>query len=497
MGWQKKDLKKPEFQKVSDYVWDIPTSFKKGMQVPARIFASKPLLDKMDLMVYDQVTNVATLPGIVNHAMCMPDGHSGYGFPIGGVAAMDINNGGVISPGGIGFDINCGMRLMTTNLPMKDVGPKMKELVDLLFKYVPAGVGSAAFEESKGAFRLSREQFKEILETGSKWCVEQGYGWEEDLQRIEMNGSAKEADVSKVSDKAIKRGASQVGTLGSGNHYLEIQEVKEENIFDKELAKQFGLFPGQTVVMWHTGSRGCGHQIASDYLQKFLSVMHSKYGIKILDRELACAPFNSPEGQDYYKAMQCGANMGFANRQMIMHRIREAFSKVFNQDAESLDMHLIFDISHNRGSLEKHKVDGETKELIVHRKGATAAYGPGREEIPELYRNTGVPVIIGGSMDTGSYLLVGTEGAKQTFYSTCHGSGRTMSRTKARKMFRGEKIQKDMSARGIIVKPVSFSVMAEETGPAYKDVHEVINTVHNAGISKKVVSLVPRGNVKG
>ena len=389
------------------------------------------------------------------------------------------------------------MRLIKTNLTIDEVRPKLKELVDTLFKYVPAGVGASAFDDAHGAFKLTRQQFKELLLTGSKWCIEQGYGWEEDLDRIELGGFSKEADVSKVSDKAISRGLNQVGTLGSGNHYLEIQEIKEENIIDKSLAKKFGLFDGQVVVMNHCGSRGFGHQVATDYLQKFLTVMESKYKIKILDKELGCAPFYSHEGQDYYKAMNCAVNMSFANRQMILHRTREAFSKVFNKSAEDLDMHMIFDISHNRGSLEEHKVDGKKMKLIVHRKGATAAYGPGREEIPKLYRDTGIPIIIGGSMETGSYLLVGTDKAEETFFSTCHGSGRTMSRTKAKHMIQGEALHKQMLDKGIYVKSVSYSGLAEEAGFAYKDIHQVIKSVDLAGISKPVVSFIPIGNVKG
>jgi tRNA-splicing ligase RtcB len=491
MGFQRKELKKPPFQKVSDYVWDIPISFKTGMRVPARIFASRPLLDKMDLMVYDQVSNVATLPGIINHAFCMPDGHSGYGFPIGGVAAMDVENG-VISPGGIGFDINCGMRLVTTNLTFSDVKPKLKELVDLLFERVPAGVGSSGF------VRPSPREFRELVEMGARWCVEKGYGWEEDLHFTEEEGCIEGADSSKISDKAVSRGLKQIGTLGSGNHYLEIQVVKEENIHDMDTAKKMGIFPGQIVVMFHCGSRGFGHQVATDYLKLFLDVMERKYGIKILDRELACAPFHSNEGQDYFAAMKCGINMSFANRQTILHRIRESFSRVFGQAPEDLGLHQVYDVAHNTAKLEEHEVDGRKMKVLVHRKGATRAFGPGRKEIPAEYRETGQPVIIGGSMETGSYLLAGTDGAeKQTFASTAHGSGRTMSRTKARKIWYGQKLQKEMLKKGIYVKTVSFPGLAEEAGGAYKPIDEVIDSAHNAGISRKIVKFLPIGNVKG
>jgi tRNA-splicing ligase RtcB len=462
------------------------------MRVPVRVIATKKLLDEMDLQVYDQATNVATLPGIQKFAFVMPDGHSGYGFPIGGVAAFDVNEGGVISPGGIGFDINCGMRTVLTNLTYEDVKPHLKTLVDKLFERVPAGVGSTGF------VKISKDEFKrKVVNEGAHWAVEAGYGWPEDLERTELNGRADWADGTKISSKAVERGYNQIGTLGSGNHYLEIQWVKPENIKDERLAKKWGIFPNQIVVTFHCGSRGFGHQIATDYLQVFLSVMERKYGIKILDRELACAPFNSPEGQDYYKAMGCGVNMSFANRQVILHRIREVFSNVFKQDPEKLGMHMLFDIAHNRATFEKHEVDGEVKEVIVHRKGATGSYYPGRPEIPKIYREDGSPVIIGGSMETGSYILVGAEKAKETFCSTTHGSGRTMSRTKARKIWRGEILLKELEKRGIYVRSVSYAGAAEEAGGAYKNIDEVIEATHMSGISLKVVKLVPLGNIKG
>lgn len=416
-------------------------------------------------------------------------GKWGYGFPIGGVAAFDLEKG-VISPGGIGFDINCGMRLILTNLTLKDVRPKIKELVDNLFQRVPAGVGSTGF------VKLNKSQFREIIETGAKWCVENNYGWEEDLERTEEDGLMKGADASKVSDRAFKRGIEQIGTLGSGNHYLEIQHAAQ--IFDEETAKAFGIVEkDQIVIMFHCGSRGFGHQIGTDYLSTFLNVM-PKYGIKVLDPELASAPFQSKEGQDYYAAMKCGINMSFANRQVILHRIREVFSKVFGRSAEDLGLHQVYDVAHNTAKIEKHKVDEKTRDVLVHRKGATRAFGPNREEVTKLYRDVGQPIIIGGSMETGSYLLVGTDKAMdETFGSTCHGSGRTMSRTKAKHMFRGDQLLRDMEKRGIYVKSVSLGGVAEEAGPAYKDIDEVIESVHLAGISRKVVALKPIGNVKG
>lgn len=478
-------------EKISDTIWDIPSSFKDGMRVPARIFATEKIMQEMDQGVFEQVTNVATLPGIINHVYCMPDAHQGYGFPIGGVAAMDARIG-VISPGGIGFDINCGMRLVLTNLTFDDVKPHLKELVDLLFQRVPAGVGS------RGFLKISKEQFREVIAKGARWCVNEGYGWREDLERTEENGCIEGADPSKVSERAIDRGYSQIGTLGSGNHYLEIQVAKPEHIFDQELAHAFGItIPNQVVIMFHCGSRGFGHQVATDYLQIFLRVMEKKYGIKILDRELACAPFNSPEGQDYFAAMKGGINMSYANRQVILHRIREVFERVFNQSAEKLGMNMVYDVAHNTAKLERYDINGRTRELIVHRKGATRALGPGMDGLPEIYKSTGQPVIIGGSMETGSYLLAGVKSGIQSFFSTAHGSGRTMSRTKARKMFEGRRLLNEMEKRGIYVRTASLSGLAEEAGPAYKDIDDVIEATCKAGLSKKVVRFTPIGNIKG
>jgi len=480
-----------KIKRISDVVWEIPLGVRPDMRVPVRIYATEKLLREMDEMVYTQALNVSTLPGILKYSYVMPDGHSGYGFPIGGVAAMDAETG-VISPGGIGFDINCGMRLVLTNLTYNDVKPKLKELVDMLFQRVPAGVGSTGF------LKLTTSQFKEVIENGAKWCVENGYGWEEDLEKTEEGGCIEGADSSKISPKAIQRGIDQVGTLGSGNHYLEIQWVKPENIVDHEAAKKLGIFENQIVIMFHCGSRGFGHQVATDYLQIFLNVMERKYGIKILDRELACAPFNSKEGQDYFAAMKCGINMSFANRQVILHRIREVFSKIFQQEPEKLGLRMVYDVAHNTAKLEEYVIDGQRKKVLVHRKGATRAFGPFSPGIPKIYEELGQPVIIGGSMETGSYLLLGTKKAmEETFGTTCHGSGRTMSRTKARQLVRGEQLLKDLEKRGIYVRSVSYAGAAEEAGIAYKNIDEVIEAVALAGISKKVVRLVPIGNIKG
>ncbi len=476
-----------EVNRVTDEIWEIPPSAKDGMLVPARIYATEQILASMDSGVFEQVTNVACLPGIRRHALCMPDGHWGYGFPIGGVAAMDVENG-VVSPGGIGFDINCGMRLIRTSLLRQDVQPRLEQLMTELFRKVPAGVGS------RGFVRLSRHEFEDVMLKGARWCVERGYGWHDDLQRIEERGCIAGADPSKVSDHAVQRGISQLGTLGSGNHYLEVQVASNDRIFDRETAAALGITgEDQIVVMVHCGSRGFGHQVASDYLQVFEKAMR-RYGITVKDQQLACAPFRSPEGQDYFAAMNCAANSAFANRQVITHQIREAFSAVFGQSAEELGMEIVYDVAHNIAKVERYK-EGE---LVVHRKGATRAFGPGQGELAEQFRKIGQPVICGGSMETGSYLLVGTHQAmEETFGSTMHGSGRTMSRAQAKRSVRGEQLKKQMEQRGIIVKAVSMAGLAEEAGFAYKNISDVVEAVDRAGITKKVAELRPIGNIKG
>lgn len=480
-----------KINKISDWVWEIPKTEKEGMLVPARIFASDTLLESMDKGVFEQITNVACLPGIQKYALCMPDGHWGYGFPIGGVAAFDTEEG-IISPGGIGFDINCGMRLITTDLKADEVKPRLQSLINELYRAVPAGVGA------KGDIKVSVSQLKDIMMRGAEWCIENGYGWPRDRERIEEGGHIPGADSSKVSEKAISRGINQLGTLGSGNHYLEIQLVTIENIFDEKIAKVMGIREkDQIVIMVHCGSRGFGHQVATDYLRVFDKAM-KKYGITVRDRELACAPFKSPEGSDYYKAMLCAANSAFANRQIITHRIRESFSKVFDADARKLGIEIVYDVAHNIARVERYKIDGREKEVLVHRKGSTRSFGPGRRELPEIYRDVGQPVIVGGSMQTGSYLLVGTQKAmEETFGSTMHGAGRTMSRSAAKKQVRGDQLMKTMAKDGILVKAVSMSGLAEEAGIAYKDISEVVETMDVLGISKKVVKLKPIGNIKG
>jgi len=476
---------------VAPNTWEIPPEAKPGMNVPARVLASPPLFESMDEGVFNQVTNVATLPGIVRYALCMPDGHWGYGFPIGGVAAFDPDNG-VISPGGIGFDINCGMRLLRTNLTIEEVRPRLPKLMDTLYSLIPCGVGC------KGVLRLSGAEYRRMTSLGARWVVEAGYGRPEDLTNTEEGGCLGDCDPDQCSEKAVTRGLSQLGTLGSGNHYLEIQVVEPDNIHDRDLASHFGInIPNQVCVMVHCGSRGFGHQVATDYLRVFNSVMHRE-GIHTPDRELGCAPFASVEGKNYFRAMNCAANSAFANRQLITHRIREAFSKVFGRNDLELGLEVIYDVAHNIAKVEEYEVDGRRRRLLVHRKGATRAFGPGSSQIPDSYRSVGQPVIVGGSMETGSYLLVGTKHAMDdTFGSTLHGSGRTMSRTQAKRMVRGEKLRQDLLNRGIAIRTASLSGLAEEAGFAYKDISEVVATVHDLDISRRVVRFLPIGNLKG
>jgi len=477
--------------KIAPGVFEIPLTEKEGMRVPARILASDALMATMDDGVFRQITNVACLPGIVEHALCMPDGHWGYGFPIGGVAAFDLEEG-VISPGGIGFDINCGMRLLRTNLTEEEVRPRLEQLMTRLFERVPSGVGA------KGFLRLGEAEFVEAATGGAPWCVRNGYGRPEDLALLEERGCIAGSDANALSPKAITRGRGQLGTLGSGNHYLEVQVVRPQNVYNPDAAKSFGLDrENQIVVMLHCGSRGFGHQVGTDYLQIFQGAM-KRYGIVTHDRELACAPFPSPEGQRYFGAMVAAANSAFANRQVITHRIREAFADVFGRDDRELGLEVVYDVAHNIAKIEEYEVGGVRRRLLIHRKGATRSFGKSREDIPEAYRDLGQPVIVGGSMETGSFLLVGADHPQvQTFGSTLHGSGRTMSRMAAKKRIRGDKLQRDMAHRGIVVKSASLRGLAEEAGFAYKDIGSVVDVVHDLNISRKVAKLEPIGNVKG
>ena len=481
--------------KIDDFRYEIPSSYKGEnnnlkMQTSAVIYADEPMISSIRMdNAAEQTANMTTLPGIVGKALAMPDIHWGYGFPIGGVAAFDAEEG-VISPGGVGYDINCGVRLVRTNLTIDDLDErKIHDIIDEMFKNVPSGLGS------KAKVRLSRVQLEDVLRLGAKWAVENGYGWEEDVVYLEENGCLKDADISKVSEKAKQRGAPQLGSLGAGNHFLEIQKVAK--IYDSEAAKAFGVKNvGQIMVMIHTGSRGFGHQVCTDHL-RVLEQAVKKYDIRLPDRQLACAPVTSPEGENYLRAMACAANFAWCNRQMIVHWVRESFEKILHDSAENLGMGIVYDICHNIAKLEEHEIDGKKRKLYVHRKGATRSFGPGKPDIPLKYRDVGQPVLIPGDMGTESYLLKGTKEAEETFGSTCHGAGRIMSRHQALKKWRGEQVVKDLKDKGIYIHPASLKVVAEEAPDAYKDIKNVVNIAHEAGLSKKVVKCTPLGVVKG
>jgi len=474
--------------KIDDNTWEVPKEYKLGMRVPGRIFVSETLMHGLEKQTLDQVANVATLPGIQKYSMAMPDAHLGYGFPIGGVAAFDKEEG-VISPGGVGFDINCGVRLIRTNLQEEDVRPHIKELMSRLFRNIPSGVGS------KSRIRASDSELDDAFINGSRWAVEAGYGVEADIEHCEGSGFIESADPAQVSDKARKRGKPQFGTLGSGNHFLEVQYV--DKIYDPDVASTFGLEEGQVTIMIHCGSRGAGHQICTDHL-RVLSQAVKKYGIDLPDKQLACAPAQSNEAQNYFKAMACGANYAWANRQVITHWTREVFERFFGKDMDELGMDLVYDVAHNIAKLEEHMINGKKKEVYVHRKGATRAFPPGHHDVPAAYRAVGQPVLIPGSMGTASYILHGTEAAMDiSFGSACHGAGRVMSRSHAKHEFYGEDVRKSLEARGIIVKATHPSVIAEEAPGVYKSSSEVVNVVHNAGIAKKVARVLPIGVAKG
>src|SRR3990172_8347732 len=469
--------------KISDYVWEIPQEGE--MRVPGRIFASAELVEDFDDNVVKQIKNVAALPGIQQASMAMPDAHWGYGFPIGGVAAFDPEEDGVISMGGIGFDISCGVRTMRTGMRREEIAPYLGKLVDRLFAIVPAGMGS------EGKIRLNPRQIDEVLTGGAQWAVSQGYGYKEDLRYIEEGGVMGGADPAQVSDTAKKRQFREVGTLGSGNHYLEIQYVAE--VYDEKIAEELGLFRDDVVISVHCGSRALGHQIGTDYL-KTLAEASRRYNIPVHERELVCAPLNSPEGRRYFSAVCAGINCALANRQVIAHLVREAFSDVIPRARISM----LYDVSHNTCKVEEHPVGNKVKRLFIHRKGSTRAFGPGRKEIPEEYRAIGQPVLIGGTMGTCSYILVGTEsGMKQAFGSACHGAGRAMSRTQAKKRWRGDVLLKELADKGIIIRAHSYSGAAEEAPGAYKDVTAVVDATHNAGLAKKVVMVKPMACIKG
>lgn len=484
MGWQDKLIK------IDNNRYKIPRSYKAGMRTDGLIYASQKLLAKIDQdKAPEQVANVATLPGIIGYAMAMPDIHWGYGFPIGGVAAFDKKTG-VISPGGVGYDINCGVRLLRTNLEEKDISSRIKELVRSLFTNVPSGVGS------KGKIRIDHREVREVLRNGAQWALKNGYGWSEDIEKIEENGALGGADPDQVSKRAIERGRPQLGTLGAGNHFLEIQVI--EDIFDPVAAKTMGIESvGQITIMIHTGSRGLGYQICDDNV-KILGKVTQKYGINIPDRQLACAPVESPEGKAYYQQMACAANYAWANRQCIMHWVREAFEHVLGKKADMLGMDLIYDVAHNIAKFEDHSIADERKNVCVHRKGATRAFAPGHRDIPEIYKNIGQPVIIPGDMGTHSYLLLGTQKAMdETFGSTCHGAGRVLSRSAAMRQTKGRSVDRELAKKGIYVLSASNEVLRQEMPDAYKDIDMVVDAVHEAGISRKVARMRPIGVVKG
>jgi len=476
-------------EKIDDYRWRIPKTYNPGMRVPGIIYADELLLEGIRTdRAAEQVANAAHLPGIVKCSLAMPDIHWGYGFCIGGVAATDIEAGGVISPGGVGFDINCGLRLMRTNLTEKDVKAKIRDLVYVLFNNIPAGLGS------KGEVRVSLQEEKQLLIKGARWAVERGYGKEEDLEYTEEHGAIAGADPGSVSERAYERGRKQPGTLGSGNHFLEIQVVDE--IYDKGAASVFGLDRGLVTVMIHSGSRGFGYQVCDDYARGMLRSL-DKFGISLPDRQLACAPVNSKEGRAYLGAMRCAANYAWCNRQILMELTRRVFQKFFTLGPGGVGMDLIYDVAHNIAKIERHLIDGKEKILCVHRKGATRAFPPGHKELPGRYKSVGQPVIIPGDMGTNSYLLVGTEKAAETFYSTCHGSGRVMSRSAAIRKLKGRSIAKELEQKGIFVHSAGRETLAEEAPEAYKDVNHVVKVVHEAGISRRVCRMRPLGVVKG
>lgn len=475
-------------RRIDENRLEVPADYKTGMRTRGIIYLNSTLEDDLEVQAVEQVANVATLPGIVGASLAMPDIHTGYGFPIGGVAGFDIKQG-IISPGGVGYDINCGVSLLRSKLTRKNVAKRIKDLVAALYNEIPSGVGS------KGKIRLDSEDLKKVLRKGAGWAVSEGYGTVSDLDRIESGGCLDGADPNLISQKAYERGRGQQATLGSGNHFLEIQYV--DKIYDDNAANILGLSKDQITVMIHTGSRGFGHQVCTDFIE-IMEKASRKYAIDLPDKELACAPFSSPEGQDYFSAMKAAANYAWANRLCIVHWTREVFQKLLNIPPKELGMNLIYDVAHNIAKVEDHIVDGRKAKLIVHRKGATRALPPGHPELPEAYRNIGQPVLIPGDMGRASFILIGTQkGMAETLGSTCHGAGRVMSRNQAIKKAKGRAIWREMEDKGIIVRAAGRETLAEEMSEAYKDISDVVDVVHNAGISTKVARLKPLGVIKG
>ncbi|WP_296878481.1 RtcB family protein [uncultured Methanobrevibacter sp.] len=479
---------KDEIKKVRDNVYEISGSYNKQMRASGRFYIDDESFENLEEGAVQQIVNVACLPGVQKYSIGLPDIHFGYGFPIGGVAAFSLRTG-IVSPGGVGFDINCGVRLIKSNLTVEDIEEHIDELTEKLFENIPSGVGS------KGKIRLEEGEIDKVLDFGAEWAVENGYGWSEDLEVLEENGRMVDADSSVVSDKAKKRGIPQLGSLGSGNHFLEIQVVDE--IYNEEVAEVYGLSKGMIVIMIHTGSRGCGHQICSDYL-RIMDKAYKNYKINIADRQLACAPLDSKEAQNYIMAMSAAANYAWANRQMITHWVRETFEDVLGKSAKDMEMNILYDVAHNIAKMENHKVYNREEDLLVHRKGATRAFGPGNEEVPEKYRDVGQPVLIPGTMGTASYVLHGTEVAmEETFGSTAHGAGRVLSRSQAKKDYSADEITEDMENRGIKIKASSKHVIAEEAPGAYKDVDSVVRVSDSTGIAKLVARVKPLAVTKG
>lgn len=477
-------------ERLDEYRWKIPRTYKREMRAEGLIYASEKMIPAIcEDQAPEQVANVACLPGIVGYSMAMPDIHFGYGFPIGGVAAFDVKEG-VVSPGGVGYDINCGVRCLRTNFTYEEVKPRLPSLLDAIFSTVPCGVGMG------GMIKVTAAELRQVMVKGAKWAVERGFGWPEDLEHCEEGGALPGADPGAVSNRAVERGRPQLGSLGAGNHFLEVQVVEE--IYEQAIAEKMGITKeGQITVMIHTGSRGFGHQICDDYLQVMQNAVR-KYGINLPDRQLVCAPVESPEGKRYFAAMACAANFAWANRQMITHWVREAFEKVFKKSAKELGLFVIYDVAHNIAKVEEHEVDGRKVTVCVHRKGATRAFPPGHPAVPKDYQETGQPVLVPGDMGTLSYILVGTERAmRETFGSACHGAGRLMSRAAALRQKSGREVTEALKGKGILVRAASEKTLVEEMPEAYKDVTEVVEACHGAGISRKVVRVRPLGVVKG
>ncbi len=475
--------------RVEPLVYEVPASYRQDMRVPARVYADDYILEMAsgDLSL-EQLVNSATLPGVVQYTLAMPDVHQGYGFPIGGVAAMSLADS-VISPGGVGYDINCGVRLLRTSIEAEALRPYMDDLMTALFRSVPTGVGASR------SGKLSDKDLAEVLEHGLSWAVRQGYGRQADIEHTESQGRMEEANARAVSQRAKDRGADQLGTLGSGNHFLEVDVVTE--IFDEDIASAYGLAVGQACVWIHCGSRGLGHQVCSEAVRTMQQVA-AKYKISLPDRELACAPFNSQEGQEYFQAMSCAANFAWANRQVITHQVREVFDQLLAGHFPDRDLHMIYDVCHNVAKVERHQVGGKEMRLCVHRKGATRAFGPGQPDVPQAYRQVGQPVLIPGDMGTGSFVLAGTARAMEiSFGSSCHGAGRVMSRSKSRRNISGQQLRQQLEQQKIIVRAGSMRGLAEEAPNAYKDLDHVVNVVHEAGMARRVARTRPMGVIKG